>query len=434
MGGTKRNARGEATRRVLLHQTTQLVQQYGYDATTISRITRATGKPASSIYWFFETKDDLIAASLESTYHHQPEDIGSWSHFIRGREVNIQLQDMLADEFTASATERPVRLGLMVALEGLSAGSAAQEPFKRRRHAVSEKMLAWWSAAATDVGFRAPSSTAAWMTRLTMAFLDGHYISDVESAGAALTERGVLVSDCLAGAFDALRAGERDEQKDPHPGTGYEDSTGVTRTALAPEAGKGTDLLAATRQLIAERGYEGATMTRICESSGMPRSSVYWRYPDKDRLVQAAVAGPFLALTELAQPKDPPRQNAWRAQLADATVNCVQVSASAPDTVRAGLLMKLQHRDPPSLASEDIREGLVRQEAGLRTWLAEVIGRSTGEHAAVVAWAVTVLTEGLLLDIAFGHRYDLALLRRTIESMVEQAIGRQTSADVLVGP
>lgn len=433
MGGTKRNARGEATRRALLQETTQLVRQFGYDATTISRITRATGKPASSIYWFFETKDELIAASLESTYHRQPEDIGSWSEFKPGR-VKAQLQEILAEEFTVSATERPVRLGLMVALEGLSAGSAAQEPFKRRRHAVRQKMLAWWSAAATDAGFGDPPATATWMTGLTMAFLDGHYISDVESTGIDLTGRGVFVTDCLAGIFNTLRAGERDERTDPAWVTGYEDGTGEALPVPTTDAGPSPDLLAVTRQLLAERGYEGATMARICENSGMPRSSVYWRYPDKDRLVQAAVAGPFLALTELAKPQASPTHDRWRAQLAEAMITCVQSAASAPDTVRAGLLMKLQHRHPPSLASEDIRQGLARQEAGLRTWLEDAMSPATGEHADVGAWATTVLMEGLLLDIAFGHRYDLAVLRRAIESMVG-AMGRQHSpADVPVGP
>src|SRR3712207_7163102 len=40
----------------------EIAAEHGYAGTTIARITERSGLPASSVYWFFEDKDDLLAA------------------------------------------------------------------------------------------------------------------------------------------------------------------------------------------------------------------------------------------------------------------------------------------------------------------------------------------------------------------------------------
>ena len=72
MNSSRRNARGEASLQRILEATVQLIGRYGYDNTTIARIVKATQRPASSIYWYFENKDELIAAALENSYSQVP--------------------------------------------------------------------------------------------------------------------------------------------------------------------------------------------------------------------------------------------------------------------------------------------------------------------------------------------------------------------------
>ena len=126
------------------------------------------------------------------------------------------------------------------------------------------------------------------MRTLTLAFLDGHYISDVEVDDQAATHRSRILAHALAGAFNSLsrRAAVLPTQVSRAPGVSGRGGTGTG------------PLLHVTRSLVAEHGYEGATMSRICAASGMQRSSIYWRYKDKDTLVKAAVAEPFLALLD----------------------------------------------------------------------------------------------------------------------------------------
>ena len=175
--------RGEATLQAILGETASLVGRYGFDGTTIARITRVTGKPASSIYWFFPTKDDLVAAALEATYGQRAPRRPAWPPFDPATPLVEQLTKMLAGQFVPAETEAPVRLGIMVALEGSAAGSPAREPFRRRRERARQTMKDWWRAAAAAEGGAGSEWVGDRLAMLTLAFMDGHYIADVEDQG-----------------------------------------------------------------------------------------------------------------------------------------------------------------------------------------------------------------------------------------------------------
>jgi AcrR family transcriptional regulator len=56
---------GERSRERILDAAEQLLTEGGYAGTGIAAISRASGLPASSIYWFFQGKQDLAAAVVE---------------------------------------------------------------------------------------------------------------------------------------------------------------------------------------------------------------------------------------------------------------------------------------------------------------------------------------------------------------------------------
>ena len=55
---------GESSRLALLEATLRLAGERGYVGTTMARITKATGLPASSVYWHFGSKDQLLADAV----------------------------------------------------------------------------------------------------------------------------------------------------------------------------------------------------------------------------------------------------------------------------------------------------------------------------------------------------------------------------------
>ena len=416
MNTSRRNARGEVSLQTILAKTVSLVSRYGYDGTTIARITRVTGRPASSIYWYFDTKDDLVAAALESTYRRRPGEVPSWPEFDAGAPLEAQLYRALGAEFTPAETEAPVRLGIMIALEGNAAGSPVQEPFRGRRQRARQQISAWWNTAAEAHSVSPREDVAEWMTLLTLAFLDGHYISDVGTDSVPRLHRGgQMVAWALAGAFGHLVSRG---QPLPPPATRAPAREGEATMHADSEAGD--ILLASTRSCVAESGYEGATLTKICDRSKMQRSSIYWRYKNKDELIRAAVAEPFLTLVSASRLGAVADTDVWPSMLAASVRRSVEGAMDSPDTVKAGLLLKLQRRDPPSLGSQTIQLGVDREVAALDAWIASAVEVSRAAvDAAELGWTVNVLREGLLLGVAFGQSYVTPALSELTAAMID---------------
>lgn len=413
MNTTRRNARGEASLQTILEETAALVGRYGYDGTTIARITQLTGKPASSLYWYFDTKDELLAAALENTYGKRPDEIPGWPLFTADSAVETQLFRALRTDFHSSETEDPVRLGIMVALEGSAAGSPVQEPFLRRRRQMQSHFASWWDSAVAAHRGSPSESVGEWMTMLTLAFYDGHYVSDIVPDADPTPRHGQMVAKALAGAFEFLLA----------RGTGFPAPTGnhtegEQQGAVGPS---GIDsLLASTRSCVAELGYEGATLTAICERAGIQRSSIYWRYKSKDELVRAAVSEPFLELVSSSRPRTDPGGAGWPLQLADSLERCVQAAREDPDTAKAGLLLKLHRRDPLSLGSQAIQLGIAREAGELAAWVETAI-RASGSvvDAGSLAWSLSVLRDGLLLGLIYGQEYTPLRISELASAMID---------------
>lgn len=48
-------------------------------------------------------------------------------------------------------------------------------------------------------------------------------------------------------------------------------------------------ILDAAAEIAGERGYEGTSINLISERSGLPASSIYWHFKDKDELIAAVI-------------------------------------------------------------------------------------------------------------------------------------------------
>lgn len=110
----QRRADGELSRSRILDAATEIAAERGYEGTSIGAVSAKCGLPASSIYWHFKDKDDLIAAVIERSFSHWltvwqlPDDVGAQDRL------------MAVAAGTAKAVmDSPdfLRLGLMLALE-----------------------------------------------------------------------------------------------------------------------------------------------------------------------------------------------------------------------------------------------------------------------------------------------------------------------------
>jgi len=110
----RKRADGELSRERILDAATEIAAERGYEGTSIALVSKKCGLPASSIYWHFKDKDDLIAAVIERSFASW---LAAWQLPDEGeaeeRVVGVATQ-------TAKALlDSPdfIRLGLMLALE-----------------------------------------------------------------------------------------------------------------------------------------------------------------------------------------------------------------------------------------------------------------------------------------------------------------------------
>lgn len=110
----RRRANGEQSRRKILDAAVAVAGERGYDGTSIALVSARCGLPASSIYWHFKDKDDLIAAVIERSFD-------SWLGAIaipEGRTARERAVGM-SRQVAEALLETPdfLRLGLMLTLE-----------------------------------------------------------------------------------------------------------------------------------------------------------------------------------------------------------------------------------------------------------------------------------------------------------------------------
>ena len=110
----RKRADGELSRERILDASTEIAAERGYEGTSIALVSKKCGLPASSIYWHFKDKDDLIAAVIERSFGdwlaawRLPNEGGAKERF---EGVAVQTAKALLD------SPDFIRLGLMLALE-----------------------------------------------------------------------------------------------------------------------------------------------------------------------------------------------------------------------------------------------------------------------------------------------------------------------------
>jgi AcrR family transcriptional regulator len=135
----RKRADGELSRERILDAATEIAAERGYEGTSIAVVSAKCGLPASSIYWHFKDKDDLIAAVIERSFGDW---LSAWQIPEKGaaqeRFVGIAVQ-------TAKALlDSPdfIRLGLMLALERRPVEPRARTMFLEVRGQAFQQLIA----------------------------------------------------------------------------------------------------------------------------------------------------------------------------------------------------------------------------------------------------------------------------------------------------
>jgi AcrR family transcriptional regulator len=134
----RKRADGELSRERILDAATEIAAERGYEGTSIGAVSAKCGLPASSIYWHFKDKDDLIAAVIERSFANwltawQFPAEGDAPERIKGALIQIAKALLDSPDF--------IRLGLMLALERRPEEPRARKMFLQARAQAYSQMI-----------------------------------------------------------------------------------------------------------------------------------------------------------------------------------------------------------------------------------------------------------------------------------------------------
>lgn len=176
----RRHQQGDESRQRILEATLTLAAERGYDGTSIAAVTEATGLPASSVYWHFTNKDELLAETLEYSYRRWRAATPTWELGAEpgGTSHDVHdIRDRLRQASRAIA-ESPEfwRLGLMLGLENRPKEPKARVRYLAVRDETRVAIQAWWTEVLpTEVVEQHPES-AERLARFHLAVMDGLFV------------------------------------------------------------------------------------------------------------------------------------------------------------------------------------------------------------------------------------------------------------------
>jgi AcrR family transcriptional regulator len=125
-------------------------------------------------------------------------------------------------------------------------------------------------------------------------------------------------------------------------------------------------ILDAAADVAGERGYEGTSINLVSDRSGLPPSSIYWHFKNKDELIAAVIDRSFSAWAEalrrsMVMPPEGTREDVFRLTLKRSG----RALAEFPDFLRLGIMLILERRPDEPTARQKFLE--VREHTAART-------------------------------------------------------------------
>ena len=198
-------------------------------------------------------------------------------------------------------------------------------------------------------------------------------------------------------------------------------------------------ILDATIEIAAERGYEGTTMARVSSRAGLPVTSVYWHFNNKDELLAAVIVRCVerIRAESTAVVGDDPHATVPGAVAALRRLAEVAIAGSS-EFLRLGLMLVLERRPVEATAREVYidyrREGYEGIVALLESSLADVPAARRTEAAGRIAQFFQSLFDGLFISHEIEQDSGESLARRLdLAGVALAAVVERVRADAISG-
>lgn len=159
-------------------------------------------------------------------------------------------------------------------------------------------------------------------------------------------------------------------------------------------------ILDAAAELAGERGFDGTTLSAVSDRSGLPKSSIYWHFDDKDTLIASVVEDSYQRWIQHIKDATVPEDH---QRLGDGFGRSVQAILDSPDFLRLGLMLTLDQRSEPLPARD--RFLVIRQEvqANLRQVYRGTFPDLSDVDLVALGHLTMALTDGFFLANEAGE-------------------------------
>ncbi|MGW5276879.1 TetR/AcrR family transcriptional regulator [Streptomyces sp. NPDC004044] len=195
----RRHRQGDESRRAILEATLEIAARNGYDGTTVAAVTEATRLPASSIYWHFGNKDDLLAATLDFSYQEWRALAPTWTGAVGPGTVAEEVEGRF-QRAAVSLTASPEfwSLGLLLTLQRRIKEPAARRLYAEVRQGTENEISDWWIRLLRPGAVAADPRLPQRLARFHMMLMDGLFMHVRSTSGRDVKRVVNLVSLALA--------------------------------------------------------------------------------------------------------------------------------------------------------------------------------------------------------------------------------------------
>ncbi len=166
-------------------------------------------------------------------------------------------------------------------------------------------------------------------------------------------------------------------------------------------------ILDATAELAGARGFDGTTIAAVAKRSGLPKSSIYWHFDDKETLIASVIEDSYRRWIERIKSATTPADH---ETLGDGFGKSILVITDSPDFLRLGLMLTLEQRSAPTPARQrfvairtEVQHNLRRLYHGTFPDLEDDAIASLGHLTMALTDGFFIANEAGELDLSHHH-------------------------------
>lgn len=366
----------------------RIAVERGYQGTTLQRIAQAADLPVSSLYWRFSSKDELMAAAMRYGF-------ARWE---RSDRPSLLPSTIRSGTDHGARPAPVVQIALPLVLTADPAASQSRSAFVDIRASAEARIADEFADLVEGVDAALGEEVAHTLARLWIMAIDG-LIAGAQDPGDRHDER---VMRLLLTGIEGLgrRLVERSLVIPPRVDQPIE---GAAAPPLVDRESGRERLLCAASEMLAEYGYDATTISGVCERAGVPRSSLYWHFKDKDDLVAAVVRDSFLVFTERTSSFPAPTpQAAWQDGLRVWLRGSQGNLWRGADFARIGLMLLFEQRSPEPAGRALFRSIRRRSTSIVAGWFAAALSPelvlARPELPTQLAWLVIWFADAIAVS------------------------------------